>query len=55
VFGQPGVARAIEQLRTELETSMQLMGEADVDCVVGHVRAAARRCFTWRKLTVARR
>jgi isopentenyl diphosphate isomerase/L-lactate dehydrogenase-like FMN-dependent dehydrogenase len=44
VFGQPGVARAIEQLRTELETSMQLMGEADVDCVVGHashVRAAA--------------
>jgi isopentenyl diphosphate isomerase/L-lactate dehydrogenase-like FMN-dependent dehydrogenase len=36
VFGQPGVARAIEQLRTELGTSMQLMGEADVDRVVGN-------------------
>jgi dihydroorotate dehydrogenase len=36
VFGQPGVARAIEMLQTELGTSMQLMGEADVDNLVGN-------------------
>jgi isopentenyl diphosphate isomerase/L-lactate dehydrogenase-like FMN-dependent dehydrogenase len=47
VFGQAGVARAIEQLRTELGTSMRLMGEADVDRIVGnasYVRTAARWC-----------
>lgn len=47
VYGQPGVAKMISILQTELMTEMQLMGQADVDGYRGNTSFVSHLKYGW--------
>lgn len=55
LYGTEGVARMIYLLKTELSTSMKLMGESDVSAINSSYVSSTRRTFTVDGTDVLRR